>query len=137
MQTPGKDTAERERKKNLPGLLKRDTGESDQTSRAIDAMALSTPGQPASRGLDDPGLGDGVPPGAHGGTYRINPRPLTADSATTALLLATAGRETTRCAPLGDNCTCDRQLAAPKTPSCGVRHWEEERRKFLSPLGYS
>lgn len=63
MHPPGRAKQSASERKNLSNVLKRGAGESDQTSRAIDAMALSTPRQPASRGLDDPGMG-GVPPAA-------------------------------------------------------------------------
>lgn len=101
------------------------------------AMALSTPRQPASRGLDDPGLGAVFPqPRTGEKTYRIAPRPLVADSATPALLLATTeGQRPYDDAPVPgrrSDCTCDsrRPKGQPQVAVCGSVGSEKKKISF-------
>lgn len=111
-------------------MLKRGAGESDQALSAIDAMALSTPRQPASRGLDDPGMG-GVPPAAERGDVSHHSTTTHCRQCHTSPVLATVGPETIRWRPGADMYPVT--AGDLRTPSCGVRR--RKKRKSLSPLG--
>lgn len=100
-------------------------------------MALSTPRQPASRGLDDPGLGAVFPQPRTGATYRITPRPLVADSAQRQPCCwpQQVQSQTTRCAPWGE--TVPVTAGGLKNPKLRCAIVEDEEGKSLSPLGCS
>jgi hypothetical protein len=97
MQTPGKrHIREKARKKGLPGLLKRDAGESEP-------WRCQPHDKPASRGLDDPGLGAVFPQPRTGGDVSHRSTTTRCRQCHTSLVAghSSRARKTTRCAPRG------------------------------------
>lgn len=113
--------------KIFPNVLKRGAGESDRDSRPSSAMALSTPRQPATRGLDDPGRG-GVPPAADWGVSHHSTATHCRQCHTSPVPATVGPGETNHDAPRGADCACGQTAGGDlKNPKlrCG-RHGEEE-----------
>lgn len=129
----GQGRAREGHEKIFPNVLKRGAGESDRDSRPSSAMALSTPRQPATRGMDDPGMG-GVPPAADWGRIAsLHGHSLPTVPHQPCAGYSRARRDKPRCAPGRGLWT---HSWRPEKPQVAV--WERRRRrKSLPPLGRS